>query len=264
MKQADSSPMRMYSQARRFLFILLIITPIFLIMPRIYHNPGIGKVIIAYTPFYLVSRAAAAVDGNYLWITAGLTELAILVIGYRESRKQPVWMSVIMAIYVLDTVLFAVYLVRTVLSGEQGAFMTAAIAVLIRALYFYLIYGFGWKNRRPGTMTDEELIAAGIPPEVPIGLNNRRGDKGGYARFDKDEVILILDEGASKGSFEFFRVKYPEIVRLAFDPEDNDWLWIRIRGDDTDPQLKLSREENRTRFLKQMSLHGIEHPSFKN
>ena len=261
MEEITSSPMRTYAQFRRFLFVLLIVTPVLLIVARLYHNPGFGAILIAYTPFYFVARAAVSAGGDVLWIALGAGELAVVILTWYLCPRRREWMTILFGVYVVDTVFFLIYNISLLTGGQSRMFMTVIIGLLLRAMYC-LLFWFGWTSRVAGTMTDEELVAAGIAPEVPFGLTNRRGDRDGYARFEPERVLLIQAMGTGKGSQLLKSIPYGDIVRLAFDPEDNNWLCLRLPGG-TDPEIKLSVPENRERFLQLMGAHGVEHPSLK-
>ena len=90
------------------------------------------------------------------------------------------------------------------------------------------------------------------------------GDRSGFARFERDELVLIRAMGTGKGNFVLKRVPYGDILRLAFDPENNEWITIRLKTPGEPPEIKFSKKENRDRFLRLMSLHGIVHRSLQN
>lgn len=261
MEEIATSPTQSYVRFRKALLVFLLFTPLFVVMPRVYANPGILSVILTYAPFYIVSRGVID-QGVTLWVGATAAELAVLFAAWILCKRKSIWATVAMAVYTIDTALFVVYNFGLLRSGAPGGFMTVLIGLFIRALYFFVFY-LGWSSSRVGVMTDEEMMAAGEAPEVPFGLTARGGDRSGFARFERDELVLIRAMGTGKGNYVLKRVPYGDIVRLAFDPENNEWITIRLSTPGEPPEIKFSKEVNRERFLRLMSAHGIEHPSLK-
>ena len=262
MEEIATSPTQNYAKFRKALLIFLLFTPLFVLMPRLYANPGIHSVILTYAPFYIISRGVID-QGLTLWVGAAAAELAVLFAAWILGKRKSLWATVAMAVYALDTALFLVYNIGLLRQGVPGGFMTVLIGLLIRALYFFVFY-LGWTSSRVGVMTDDEMIAAGEAPEVAFGLTARGGDRGGFARFERDELVLIRAMGTGKGNFVLKRVPYGDILRLAFDPENNEWITIRLKTPGEPPEIKFSKKENRDRFLRLMSLHGIVHRSLQN
>lgn len=276
MKRLGNSPARRYKTARNTLLALIMLTLVNCLL--ILTDEGsyyVSSIFLAYMIF----------DTDAFSILLTLLIVAPYVLAYFLSKRKGGWMIAAGVLFLIDTLVVVGYMVML---PEYAAMLAIDLIAHIVADVLLIL---GIKNRKIGTMTDEELMnantaagaaaaqlegrgdAVGQMPEIECSIsvsnNGKPGafPKGGILRFEADELAvgaqgLVVSElvgSALAPMKEIARFSYGSIISSEYTNKGQ----TAVRIDLSDGRIicfTFSGKAQVERFLSLMQAKGVTLP----
>lgn len=283
-KLLGAFPQKKYSNARWILLGIIAFTVINCLLTLI--ESDTYYVVSVYGAYLLFSLGYYT--EFYLLIVLAVLVLALYTVTWLLSKKHGAWMIVALVLFCIDTAVLALFLLVNL---DDAAFVfSLAIDLIFHGLGIAGL-AIGVKNRRLGTMSDEEIAAgntaagemearisgqpvtAGAAPEVSCSVsltdNGKPGaiQSEGALRFEPEELVVGMQNAAMRimvgalfaGVQEKARFAYSEIAQVSFTNK----RCTSFRMDLADGRILIAivpTKANRDRLLRLLAEHGVTVP----